>query len=40
MEKQQSNAVGKYNPTEFTKSKKDPNQRRVPHKKELWIVWW
>ncbi|CAB3984968.1 Hypothetical predicted protein [Paramuricea clavata] len=32
MEKLQSNAVGKYNPTKFTKSKKDPNQRRVPHK--------
>ena len=32
MEKQQSNAVGKYNPTKFTKSKKDPNQRRVPNK--------
>ena len=32
MGKQQSNAVGKYNPTKFTKSKKDSNQRRVPHK--------
>jgi hypothetical protein len=32
MEKQQSNAVGKHNRTKFTKSKKDPNQRREPHK--------
>jgi hypothetical protein len=35
MEKQQSNAVGKYNPTKFTKAKKDPNQVWI-----VWIVWW